>query len=91
MGPLDALWHLLNFFAPAVLVSALACGLTKLLWWRALRTDSWGRLWLWTATGAALASAGGLVLFGHDGQMATYAAMVVVCALVLWWRAFLSG
>ena len=90
MGPLDALWHLLNFFASALLVSALACGLTKLLWWRELRAAPWSRLWLWTAAGAALASLAGLVLFGHDGKMATYTAMVVVCALVLWWRAFLS-
>jgi hypothetical protein len=88
MGPLGALWHLLNFFAAAAFVSALACGLTKLLWWRELRSASWLRLWAWTAGGAAAVSLAGLVVFGHDGKMATYAAMVVVCALVLWWRAF---
>jgi hypothetical protein len=31
---------------------------------------------------------GGLVLLGHDGRMATYAAMVVVIAFSLWWIGF---
>ncbi len=88
MGPLDALWHLLNFFAPALGVSAIAAGLTKLLWWRDLRSASWRRLWLWSATFAAVVSIAGLLFFGRDGKMATYAAMVASCALGLWWAAF---
>jgi hypothetical protein len=39
----------------------------------------------------AAASALGLVAFEHDGKMATYAAMVVACALALWWRGFRGG
>jgi hypothetical protein len=36
--------------------------------------------------------AGGLMFFGHDGQMATYAALVLACATSQWlvgggWRA----
>ena len=30
----------------------------------------------------------GLAVFGHDGKMVTYAAMVVACALTLWWLGF---
>ena len=30
----------------------------------------------------------GLVIFEHDGKMATYTAMVVACALALWWVGF---
>ena len=29
-----------------------------------------------------------LVIFESDGKMATYAAMVVACALALWWVGF---
>jgi hypothetical protein len=30
----------------------------------------------------------GLVIFEHDGKMATYSAMVVACAVTLWWVGF---
>jgi hypothetical protein len=91
MGPVDALWHVLNFFAPAFGVGVLAAGLAKLLWWRVLRPASWWRLSLWAsaACGAALVAA--LVLFGRDGKMAGYAMMVAACALSLWWGAFRPG
>jgi len=32
--------------------------------------------------------AAGLWAFGRDGKMATYAAMVLACALGLWWSGF---
>ena len=38
-----------------------------------------------------LATVAGLVLFGRDGKMATYAGMVCACALTLWWRGFGPG
>jgi len=88
MGPLDATWHLLNFFAPALFTGLIAAGLAKLLWWRRLRGASWWRLGLWAAAPAALALLGALVLFGRDGKMAGYALMVVGCALGLGWGAF---
>jgi hypothetical protein len=33
----------------------------------------------------------GLLVLGRDGKMATYGAMVLACALTLWWRAFGPG
>ena len=84
MGPLDAFWHLLNFFAPAFGVGLLAAGLAKLLWRRELKPVRWVRLALWATAGCAIVLVAGLVLFGHDGKMATYAAMVCTCALTLW-------
>ena len=91
MGPLDALNHLMNLFLPALGLGTLASAAAKLLWRRELAPVAWRRL----AVPACLASAGvvlgGLVLFGRDGKMATYAAMVVVCAFTLWWRGFGSG
>ena len=84
MGPIDAFWHLLNFFAPAVGVGLIAAGFAKLLWRRELKGARWSRLALWASGGCALVLVAGLVVFGHDGKMATYAAMVATCGLMLW-------
>jgi len=88
VGPIDAFWHLLNFFAPAVGVGLLAGGLAKLLWRRELKGVAWARLAGWAAAASAAVLVAGLVVFGHDGKMATYAAMVTACALTLWWVGF---
>jgi hypothetical protein len=88
MGPLDALWHLLNFIAPAVGVALLAASLAKLSWRRELAAVPWRRLVLWTAAAGALALVAGLVLLGRDGKMATYGALVVASAFALWWVGF---
>lgn len=88
MGPLDALWHLLNLLLPAAGLGAIAAGLSKLLWRTALRGVAWKRLALWASGGAGLALLGGLVITGRDGRMATYAAMVLASAGALWWAGF---
>ena len=88
MGPLDALWHLLNFVAPAIGVALISASLAKLLWRRELAEVPWRRLVLWAAAAGSLGLMGGLVLFGHDGKMATYAALVVASAGALWWVGF---
>ncbi len=88
MGPFDALIHLANFLMPALAMALLLPSLARLLWWRKLRPVGWGlmarRVGL---TGVAVLVAG-LVLIGRDGAMATYAALVLASALVLWWTAF---
>ena len=91
MDPLDALWHLLNFWAPAVGVGALAAALSKLLWRRELAGVRWRRLALAGSLAAAVALLAGLVLSGRDGRMLTYAAMVAACALAQWWAGFGPG
>ena len=88
MGPLDALWHLLNLLLPAVGLGTIAAGLSKLLWRAALRGVAWRRLALWASGSAGLALVCGLVLSGRDGRMATYAAMVLASAGALWWAGF---
>jgi uncharacterized membrane protein YfcA len=88
MGPLDATWHLLNFFAPALGVGLLAALATKLLWRRELGAVRWQRLAAFACAGGALASIGGLVVFGCDGRMGTYALLVLASAAALWWAAF---
>ena len=88
MNPVDAFWHFANFFAPAVVTGFIAAGATKLLWRHELAGIGWGRLGGWASTAMAAVLMLGLVIFGHDGKMATYAAMVVACALALWWVGF---
>ena len=91
MDVLDGLWHLLNFWAPAVGVGALAAALSKLLWRHELAGVRWRRLALAGSLAAAVVLLAGLVLTGRDGRMLTYAAMVAACALALWWAGFGPG
>ena len=91
MGPLAAINHLLNLLLPGLALAALAAALAKLLWRRELKALGWGRLAWPAAVVCAGVALGGLVLFGHDGRMATYAVMVLACAVMLWWRGFGPG
>jgi hypothetical protein len=88
VGPIDALWHLLNLFAPAVGVGLLASLLAKLLWRHELQGVALRQLCAWSTSGAALAWFAALVVFGRDGRMISYGAMVLVCAISLWWVGF---
>jgi len=84
MTPLDLLDHLLNFAAPAFAVGFL-CALMG----RFTMRQS-GKPWAWSAQGAIKTVVGvavlvtGLVVFGQDGRMATYAALVAACGTSQW-------
>ena len=91
MGPLDALWHVANLLVPALALGALAAGLAKLLWRRELAAVPWKRLAGPACAVCAAVTLAGLVLSGRDGRMATYVAMVLACALTLWWQGFGPG
>ncbi len=91
MGPLDALWHLLNFAYPAAGVGMIAAALAKLLWRRELGAVPWRRLARDAVVASLAVLVGGLVLFGRDGRMATYGTLVLATALALWWRGFGPG
>jgi hypothetical protein len=90
MGVLEGLFHLLNFFAPALGVGVIATGFAKLLWRRELKGVSPWRMASWAVIGSGLALVAGLVWTGHDGKMGTYGFMVAVCALSLWWAGWLG-
>ena len=90
MGPLDALWHALNFSAPALGLAVLAASAAKLLWRHDLVAVSWFRLAFWAALAGMAVLIGGLVVLGRDGKMATYAALVVTTALALWVAGFVK-
>ena len=88
--------HILNFLAPAAVVAVLLVLSSRifsrfLVSKRAVAQSIWAQAALIFIVNL-LVLAAGLVLFGNDGKMATYAAMVVVssvCQWVLWrgWKA----
>ncbi|MEK8053477.1 hypothetical protein AACH10_24685 [Ideonella sp. DXS22W] len=88
MGPIDAFWHLLNLFGPAIGLGLIAPSLAKLLWRRELAAVPWRVLAQWVSGAGAGVTLAGLAVFGRDGRMATYAALVLATAAALWWRGF---
>jgi hypothetical protein len=88
MGPLDAFWHALNFFSPALGLAALAASMAKVLWRHQLADVSWLRMAMSAALTGAVVLIAGLVVFGRDGKMVTYAALVAATALALWAAGF---
>lgn len=91
MGAIDLVNHLVNLFVPALALAAVAAALAKAVWRPALAAQRWWRLAAPAAAANVLVTAAGLAWFGRDGRMATYAAMVLVTAATLWWRAFGPG
>ena len=80
-----AFWHLTGLFVQPVLTGGVAAGLAKLVWRRRLAAMPWWRLAVAASVAMATVAVAGLVLFGQDGRMATYGAMVVAGAVALWW------
>jgi hypothetical protein len=86
LDALELFWHLANFILPALGMGALTAALCKAVWRRSLARTPWFTLaWQSSAAGLAVLVAG-LVLTGHDGRMLSWAALVVACALVPWWK-----
>jgi hypothetical protein len=91
MTPLDLLWHVLGFFAPAAGLALVAPTLAKVVWRREMAGVGWLRLVAWVAAVSAGVLGAGLVLTGHDGMVVTYAALVVGCAATLWFVGLRRG
>lgn len=84
MGPLDVLFHLLNFIAPALFTGVmLALAARYVLRHKAAKLSLRAQVAINSVAGMAVLVAG-LWYFGRDGKMATYAALVVVCAASQW-------
>jgi hypothetical protein len=88
MGPIDFLLHLANLFAVSLLFGGMAAGGAKLIWRQALAGMAWWRLAAWVAGAGAVVTVAGLVVFGRDGRMATYALMVPAGAAAVAWAGF---
>lgn len=84
MGPFDLLNHLLNFMAPAAWVAMAITVLARFFIPKrpAARSQSAQVAINFAVCLAALVL--GLLVFGRDGKMATYAAMVLLGATSQW-------
>ena len=84
MGPLDQLYHLANFLAPAFTVGLLLALVGSF----GSKKSSVARGFITQAAinfiAGSLALGLGLWFFGHDGKMASYAAMLVVATTSQW-------
>jgi H+/Cl- antiporter ClcA len=85
MSFFDGVWHLLGFAAVPVLLGLLAALAAKLVWRHGFRAQPWWRLALTTTVASLCAALIGLIVTGKDGAMLTYGAMVIACAVTLWW------
>ena len=84
MGPLDALYHALNFMAPAAALAVLLVLGGRLIRSKAALALSWrAQVAINFVVGCAVLVAG-LVVLGRDGKMLTYAALVLGCATCQW-------
>jgi hypothetical protein len=84
MGLLDSLNHVLNFIAPAVVVGVLlAYGAPFLNKNMAVAHARYAQAAINSVAGIVALSVG-LWLFGRDGKMASYGAMVVATATSQW-------
>jgi uncharacterized membrane protein len=84
MSLLGLLDHLLNFVAPALVVGLLVAAIAPMLMKKARPNHSWLTQSAMNSVACGLVLLGGLVVFGHDGKMLTYAAMVLTCASCQW-------
>ena len=76
--------HFANFVLPALLVAAvlqLFAGLG-----RQRARAAWVREFGWIAGAGVLVLLAGLVVFGRDGKMLTYTALVLAQGSLVWWR-----
>jgi len=86
MGTLEHLIHAINFMAPAWWMAFVCAFLDRFMLGSWLPASRWS-VTKQTMCGGVLGTGvlmGGLWLWGADGKMATYGALVVACATVQW-------
>ncbi len=84
MGPFDLLLHTLNFAAPAFGMAVLMLGFNAVLNRQALpKRPAVAQFAVNLGVGLAVLSLG-LWIFGRDGMMATYGALVLFVATSQW-------
>ncbi|TBO30266.1 hypothetical protein EYS42_11275 [Aquabacterium lacunae] len=88
MGPLDAIFHFVNFLAPALGMALILPTLVRVVWFRALKSVSWALMARRIAAVGVGVLVVGVVVLGRDGAMLTYAALVLASAGTVWWTAF---
>jgi len=76
--------HLLNFIAPALVVGLLVAAMAPVLMKKSRPHHSWLIQSAINSGANLLVLLAGMLIFGHDGKMATYAAMLLTCASSQW-------
>jgi hypothetical protein len=76
--------HVLNFIAPALGVAAWITLVYPLIWRHGRRWQGWKKQFVLNSLAGALMLLLGLLVFGQDGKMITYTAMVLACASSQW-------
>ena len=76
--------HVLNFIAPACAVAAWMALVTPLLAGALPSWRAWRRQFLFNSLVGAGVLLIGLIGFGNDGKVITYAALVLACATSQW-------
>ena len=85
MSATDGLWHTLNFVLPVLGCSGFTALLAKLAWRSALRSTTWLRIWLASATAGGLGFLVMAASLGQDGKTVSYAILALGSALGAWW------
>jgi hypothetical protein len=84
MDLLALLNHLLNFVAPAAFLALVLVFAARYLGGKRTGVPRWWVQWASTFAAGVLVLVGGLAVYGRDGVMVTYAALVVVSGTVQW-------
>lgn len=81
----DLLGHIANFVAPALVMAALLWAAPRLK--KTARTVRYRPVVEWSVLAGAgvLVLLAGLLVFGRDGKMLTYAALVLAQGSLGWW------
>ena len=89
MGILTTLHHMLNLIAPALAMAVLLPALAFV--WRPQGKSRWAFQFLVHFLLGSLCLVAGLLIWGVDGRMSTYLAMVVVLGSAQFWMTERSG
>ena len=84
MDGLSLIVHVLNFLAPAVGVAAWITLISPFIWRGARPWKAWKSRFVLNSLAGGLMLLLGLIWFGQDGKMVSYAAMVLACASSQW-------
>jgi hypothetical protein len=84
MTPLALLGHIAGFIAPAVFMALILWAVPRLRRRSRAAPGAGLEVFMLVVAGVVVLLAG-LVVFGRDGKMATYAALVALQGTLAWW------
>ncbi len=84
MNPVLAINHLLNFMAPALAMALMMACAVYVFWRNRAKSIGWLKLFAIDFVICLAILLAGLIIFGNDGKMWTYTALVVISATSQW-------